>query len=120
MTDQNEATIVKRLDDMGYNQVKLLFTTGGFPTGYNHLITQWLAERETEVERFNLAAQEREASAAERAAAAAEQAVETAALQTKMAKQANRIAVIAVVIATISIIITVVGIAVSHFDLLRR
>jgi hypothetical protein len=112
--------LIRRLSELGYHQVKHLYSTGGFPTGSNLAITHWLAEQEAEAERLSSIASEQEASAAERAASAAELSVETAALQTKMAKQANRIAVIAVVIATISIIITVVGILVTHFDLLRH
>jgi cytoskeletal protein RodZ len=113
-------TVIRRLNELGYHQVKHLYSTGGLPPAWNLVITQWLAEQELETERLSSVAREREASAAERAASAAERASAAAERQAEAAERANRTAKIALTIAIISIITTIIGIAVIHFDTMRQ
>jgi hypothetical protein len=116
----DDPTVIQRLNNMGYHQVKLLFATNGLPPTWNLTITHWLAEQELEAERLSSVAKEREASAAERAAIAAERASAAAERQAVAAERANKTAKIALTIAIISIIITVIGMAVVHLDTLRQ
>ena len=116
----DDDAVIRRLNELGYYQVKHLYSTGGLPTGWNLTITHWLAEQEREAERLNSVAKDREASAAERAATAAERASAAAERQAIAAERANKTAKIALTIAIISITITVLGMAVVHFDATRQ
>jgi hypothetical protein len=113
-----KAAAIKRLNELGYNQVKHLLSAGGFPPDWNLTITHWLAEQEAEAERLNSVADERAASAAERAAAA-KRASAAAERRARAAERANTRATIALVIATISIAATIIGMVISHFDAMR-
>jgi hypothetical protein len=120
MADDPEAPIIRRLNELGYHQVKQLHSTGGLPPIWNLTITRWLAEQEVEAERLNSVAKEREASAAERAASAAERASAAAERQAVAAERANKTAKIALTIAIISIVITAIGMVVVHLDTIRQ
>lgn len=113
--------IIKRLNELGYHQVKRLFDQGGnFPAGWDGAVAKWLADQDAEAASLSSAAREREASAAERAALAAERASVAAERQAVAAEHANKRATIAIVIAIISIISTIVSIVVVHFDAMRQ
>lgn len=50
MDTDEEATkrhqeIVARLEVLGHNQVALMQQTGGFPTNWNTIVTDWLGRR---------------------------------------------------------------------------
>jgi hypothetical protein len=120
------APIIARLEELGENQVKLLMSTGGLPTGWQPVIIEWLRTKDQEATRLRDASQSeqieiaRSASrAAERAAAAAERASAAAERQATAAERANTRATIALVIAIVSIIATAVSIWITHRDSTR-
>ena len=39
-----QSEIVARLDELGADQVELLFGAGGFPTQWNPIVVDWLRE----------------------------------------------------------------------------
>lgn len=120
MNAEQTAAAIKRLNELGYGQVKHLYSTGSLPQGWTAIIAQWLAEQESETERRNSEANDRAASAAERAATAAERASAAAERQAEAAERANRTAKIALIIAIISIVATIVGVLIVHFDTMRQ
>jgi hypothetical protein len=116
----DDPAVIRRLNELGYNQVKHLLSVGGLPPGWNLTITQWLAEQELEAERLSSEARAREASAAERAASATERASAAAERQAIAAERANKMAKIALTVAIISMITTVIGITLVHLDTVRQ
>jgi hypothetical protein len=126
MTSENEQ-IIARLEQLGPQQVRLLVSSGGLPTGWNVRIAEWLAIKDQEAQRLAAISQSEQteiarsaSNAAERAAAAAERASVAAERQAVAAERANTRATAALVIAIISIIATVIGMVIVHLDTIRK
>jgi type IV secretory pathway component VirB8 len=87
--DQRRQTIA-RLEELGPTQVRLLFSSGGFPTQFSGIIAGWLAEKEA-------------------ADLARSEALQTEQARTaRSAKNAAWIAAIAAIIAAILAVISIV------------
>jgi hypothetical protein len=126
MVSENDQ-INARLEQLGPNQVRLLISSGGLPTGWNVRVAEWLAAKDQEERRLSEASQTEQieiaraaSKAAERAAAAAERASTAAERQTVAAERANTRATFALAIAIVSIIATVIGMVVVHLDAIRQ
>lgn len=90
MDPEQRRQAISRLEELGESEVRLLFSSAGFPSQWNGLIAGWLAEKEA-------AARERnETSHAEQARTA------------RSAKNAAWIAAIAAIIAAILAAISIV------------
>jgi hypothetical protein len=119
--------IIARLENLGADQVRLLVSTGGLPSGWNVRIVEWLAVKAQEERRLSTASQAEQieiaraaSNAAKRAAIAAERASTAAERQAVTAERANTRATIALVIAIISIIATIISMALVHFDSIQQ
>jgi hypothetical protein len=91
LANVDETQIIKRLDELGASQVRLLFSSGGLPPGWNPTIVRWLSERDREERERNEASQ-------------TEQNQTTRSAKTA-AWIAAIVAIVAAIIATVSMII---------------
>ena len=122
MTLENDV-ILARLEQLGPSAVRTMMQTGGFPTGWQVRIVEWLAQKDQEEQRLAASSQVEQmeiarsaSTAAERAASAAERASMAAERQATAAERANTRATIALAIAIISIIVSAIGIWLPYWE----
>jgi hypothetical protein len=112
----DETALIRRLEELGPAQVRLLMSNGGWAHAFHPITLKWLTEKYQEAERLQEASQAAQAAAASRAVSAAERASEAAERQARAAESANTRATIALIIAIVSMIATVIGIWIVHLD----
>jgi hypothetical protein len=101
--------IIERCETLGEQQVRLLVSSGDFPSGWNVRVAEWMAKKDQETRRLSEASQAEQIEIARLASKAAERASIAAERQALAAERANMRATIALVIASISIVATIIG-----------